>query len=306
MTTLPTTPPPLLFPAFLFGDRTTCQRKMKAEAKKWGKRYAEKGDFPEPALVPIPPGSIVFWANSAVELMWSHDSTADDPEWAKVASRLGPKVPRWHLYVFSSMRWEIPTQDDRRPTRRGMYDAFDAFACRYPWGAACVAMMHSVPNTIPVVTRRVEALLSFWEQLDTLRYMDHRLRPVSLTDLIAFEYQGEIAMWVDQPTGNVRADLRTAIEQMGRASEDEIRARLMRRLYALIDTERELNHREWLKTPGVIERELELYASDGGKWYDDLTTGNWGCLGGCLSILDGKYPDGVFKDPGISDPGAVH
>ena len=60
---------PLLFPAFLYGEQAPTRRKMKVEAKKWGKRYAKSGDFPEPKLIPVPPGSVVFDAQPAVEFM---------------------------------------------------------------------------------------------------------------------------------------------------------------------------------------------------------------------------------------------
>jgi hypothetical protein len=59
-----TDPNALLFPAFMYGDKTTCRRKMKAEAKKWAKYYVEGREFPEPKLIPIPGGSVVFTSES--------------------------------------------------------------------------------------------------------------------------------------------------------------------------------------------------------------------------------------------------
>jgi len=67
--TLTTMPEPLLFPEFLYGELSPTQRKMKAEAQKWGKRYAKSGDFPEPKLIPVPPGSVVLWQEYAVQFM---------------------------------------------------------------------------------------------------------------------------------------------------------------------------------------------------------------------------------------------
>ncbi|MBK9266110.1 MAG: hypothetical protein IPM54_40780 [Polyangiaceae bacterium] len=90
--------------------------------------------------------------------------------------------------------------------------SIELILCRYPWGVLSVVMKHLLFNTIPVVTRRVEALLSFWDQLDTLRYIDVWLKPMSLTDLMALRFRGEVAMWVDQPTGNIRTDLQRAID----------------------------------------------------------------------------------------------
>ena len=51
--TAPTDPNALLFPAFVYGEPGECRRKMKAEAKRWAKRYAQHGDFPEPKLIDV-------------------------------------------------------------------------------------------------------------------------------------------------------------------------------------------------------------------------------------------------------------
>lgn len=281
-------PSALLFPAFLLGDSPTCQRKIKAEAKKWAKRYADKGQLPEPALLPVPPGTILFGTTSAVRLK----RLDNDPEWDKMTSRQGPYQPQWHFYFLPSFWIDISNVLNLNYEDTARFkETFEAFACRYPWGALAVAVKHQIPNTIPMVVRRVAALLSFWDQLDTVRYVNHTCLPVSLAEWIAFEFQGEIATWVDLPTGNPRTDLQTAIDQMRQASEEEIRDRLMRRLHALIDTEPKLKHREWLKTPGLLERELALRATSGREWVDDLTTGNWGCLRGFLICLDRECPD---------------
>lgn len=50
----------ILFPAFIYGEKAPCRRKMKAEAKKWAKAFEAGREFPEPKLVPLAPGSVVF------------------------------------------------------------------------------------------------------------------------------------------------------------------------------------------------------------------------------------------------------
>ncbi len=87
-----------------------------------------------------------------------------------------------------------------------------------------------------MVTRRIEALLSFWEPLDTIRYVDFNLRPVSLPDFVMGLYRGTVVMWVDKPTGDVKDDLRTAIINMPKASEDEVHGRILRSAHWFVET----------------------------------------------------------------------
>jgi hypothetical protein len=282
-------PEPLLFPEFLYGELSPTQRKMKAEAKKWGKRYAKSGDFPEPKLMPVPPGSVVIWERMALEFMKGGMSTENDPEWAKVCMRAGRHVPRWHLHHLDSFWCEIPTVEDRNEIRWPMVKAYEAFVQGYPWGALVIAVTRPLANPIPVAIRRIEALLSFWEPLDTIRYVSYDLYPVSLTDFVMRHYRELVVMWVDRPTGDAKTDLRAAFANMPKASEDEIRARALRCARWFIETWPHLKHRQWLKTPGLLERELERLRIEEPDVYAKLPT-----LGGGLlaSNLDRVGPEG--------------
>ncbi len=131
---------PLLFPEFLCGEQAPTRRKMKAEAKKWGRRFAKGLEFPEPKLIPVPPGSIVFDAQPAVEFMKWGVSTENDPEWEKVCALRGRLVPRWHLHHLAHFWSEIPTVDESREGRDMMFNAYEKFVLRYPWGALVIAM----------------------------------------------------------------------------------------------------------------------------------------------------------------------
>lgn len=283
-------PEPLLFPAFLYGELSPTQRKMKAEAKKWGKRYAKSGDFPEPKLIEVPPGSVVIWQRMALEFMKWGVSTENDPEWEKVCLRAGRHVPRWHLHHLIHFWAEIPLVDDRRETYLAMFNVYETFVQRHPWGALVIAMTRPLDNPIPVVTRRFEALLSFWEPLDTIRYVAHDLRPVSLTDFVMGLYRGTLVMWVDKPTGDVKADLRTAITNMPKASEDEIHGRILRSAHWFVETWPHLKHRQWLKSPGLLERELERVRREDPERYADLAAFDGG---GLCGQLDQVGPDGA-------------
>lgn len=281
---------PLLFPEFLYGELSPTQRKMKAEAKKWGKRYAKSGDFPEPKLIPIPPGSIVFWNRYALEFRKTGMSTENDPEWAKVWSAAGPNVPRWHLHHLEHFWTDIPTVERGREFRHPMFKAYEKFVQRYPWGALVIAMTQPLDNPIPVAIRRIEALLSFWEPLNTIRYVDVDFYPVSLTDFVREPYRDVLVMWVDQPTSDMKADLRTVITAMPRASDDEIQQRILRGARWFVETWPDVKHRQWLKTPGLLERQLERIRREDPERYAHMAgSGATGLVGD----LERIGPDGA-------------
>lgn len=285
-------PEPLLFPEFLYGELSPTQRKMKAETKKWGKRYAKSGDFPEPKLMPVPPGSVVIWERMALDLMKWGVSTENDPEWEKVCLRAGRHVPRWHLHHLDIFMYEIPRPDgeDHLKIRARFRETYESFVCRYPWGALVIAITRPHDNTIPVTTRRIEALLSFWEPLDTIRYVSHELYPVPLAGFVREPYRDMLAMWVDKPSGDLRVDFRTTITNMPKASEDEIRARVLRNARWIIETWPHWKHPQWLKSPGLLEGELERLRREDPDIYAELPTRGGGVLCG---QLDRVGPDGA-------------
>jgi len=272
-----TDPNVLLFPAFLYGDSATCRRKWRAEAKKWGKRYQERGDFLEPKLIPVPPGSVI----------WTNDAAA---EMFMLGSHERRKNPNWHFYYLGLME---PEASPGGPTSGLFYAAYQSFVGRYPWGALSLAIHRPMNTTIALVSERLESVLSFWEQLDTLRYIDLSLQKIELAELLTYYTWGVVHTWVDAPAGRpVREVLRETMERMRNASEDEIHARLMRRLYLVADVDPKLKHREWLKSPGFIEAELAHTKETNPEWYDNLITGQTGVHSGFLSSLDAKYPGG--------------
>ena len=186
------------------------------------------------------------------------------------------------LYHFNQRLTEPP----------GVKAAYEALACRYPWGVLNALIEHRLYNTIPTVSRRLEALLSFWDKLDSVGYFDDVRRITTLTGLITFHCLGPVTMWVDTPTGDIRKDLATAIEQMRRASADETHARMIQNLRRLSKVEMHLKHREWVGSPGLIEASLEELQKAYPFGYDNLTGGDSHAQGSFLLQLAKKYPGG--------------
>ena len=294
-------PNALMFPAFMYGDHASCRRKMKAEAKKWGQQYQEHGTFPEPKLIPVPPGSTIFLGNqNSVQLLnmgMKFDMSlplGTAPKEFVFGERPNRDTPRWFFYLAEDFRSEVALYhfNQRLTEPPGVKAAYEALACRYPWGVLNALIHHKLHNTIPNVSRRLAALLSFWDKLDSVGYFDEVRRITTLTGLIRFHCLGPVTMWVDAPTGDIRKDLAMAIDQMRGASTDEIYGRLLQHLRRMVETNKEYNHPEWLVSPGVIEAEVELVRADGQVWYDDLTAGDRHSQNSFLLSLAKKYPGG--------------
>jgi len=291
VTTHDSTDTSLFFPAFMYGDKTTCRRKMKAEAKKWAKCYAEGREFPEPKLIPIPPGSVVFvdestshWVGGGYSMM--------APNVVNISAN--PKAEglniQWRVYLLNDLRMEIewaPTlsRDGRFAFRRTFVQA----VTRSAWGAISAAAINHLLNSVELTVPRIEGVLRHWDALDTLRYIDFNERPISLTQFMIYQFHGNVAMWVDHPTGELRTDLATAITQMRKASDEEVYQRLVKRLREYVDIRNDFKHPEWLKSPGVIEARLQAQRNEGQEFYDDLTSGYWPEHGKFLAWLDQDY-----------------
>lgn len=167
---------------------------MKAEAKKWVKRFDDGRDFPEPKMIEVPPGSILI-CNSGDAGM--------------VAFGAGSRTPRWFFYLVDEMHM---LANPGTPEARKLFQPkFEAFACRYPWGALSRAISGG-ETTIPVVAQRLEGVVTFWEQLDTVRYL--RIRKYTLDELMHQFYYGVLNMWVGGRHKPMRDSLRAAIDQI--------------------------------------------------------------------------------------------
>ena len=280
-------PNELLFPAFMYGDKTTCRRKMKAEAKKWAKCYAEGRPFPEPKLIPIPPGSVVFMDESTSHWVGGGYSMIS-PKVVTISAN--PKAEglniQWRAYLLDELMLEGPSALRLPHEERSAFRcAFVQSVSRSAWGSISAAAISCLLNSIECTVPRIEGVLRHWEVLDTLKYVGFDERPISLTQFMTYHFHGNVAMWVDQPTGELRTDLATAIAQMREVSPEEVHARLVKRLRDLVDIDKELKHPEWLKSPGVIEARLQALRNEGQEFYDDLTIGYWREHGQFLSGL---------------------
>ena len=287
----------LLFPAFMYGDKTTCRRKMKAEAKKWAKCYADGRPFPEPKLIPIPPGSVLFMDESTSNWVGGgYSTTASNAVLVSANPKAEGLNIQWRGYLFWYLQLEIElTAKLSREVRFAFRRAFVKSVTRSAWGAISAAAINHLLNSVELTVPRIEGVLRHWDALDTLRYIDFNERPISLTQFMTYQFHGNVAMWVDHPTGELRTDLATAITQMRKASDEEVYQRLVKRLREYVDIRNDFKHPEWLKSPGVIEARLQVHRHEGQEFYDDLTSGYWPEHGSFLGGLAKDYDSSMLS-----------
>lgn len=274
---------------------------MKAEALKWAKAFRAGREFPVPKLAPIAPGTVVFTDEGRADLVRFGYTFVPNTNRVIIDSQAAQVQAlhlQWRVYLVNDMRYERKMADLSDEKQWAFERAFNAFVCKYPWGAISMVASPSFFGDIAITWPRIEGVLRYWEALDTLKYLGLHNHAISLTEHVLFYFNGEIAMWVDRPTGDVRRDLQKAMEQMRQAAADEIYTRLLRRLRELADSDRDLTHRDWLKSPGVIKMGLEKELTHGQQHYDNLTAGDDSKLGGFLFVLERNYgPDSEQFDP---------
>ena len=241
------------FPAFTHGPFLGLHRQVLRLGKQWSESFKKSGRFPAPALQEVEPGSTVYTFE---------------------VTDLDRTPPRWRLYFVERLATavrEAAEWDDPGAIR----SAFERHVQAFPWGALSTALNHGYPNSIDRVSERITSLLSFWEVLDRLRYVDRGpVRVVHLAEVVSGNFRGLIDMWCDQQTGNVRSDLANAVVAMKRASRSEVSARLVRALAAVARSDRRT--RDWptlvnpesiAKKIGTIEAEILLDLETGYEPY---------------------------------------
>jgi hypothetical protein len=120
------------------------------------------------------------------------------------------------------------------------------------------------------VSRRFEAVLSFWDLLSTVQYVDLKTTPVPLEDVVRIYADDLFDMWLETRSGEVRVDLGAALARMQSAPEDEIRSRLIARMLRLVQMESAIKNKNRLRDHALLEDAL---AKLEGTQYEGLKAG---------------------------------
>jgi hypothetical protein len=231
---------PLQLPSFLQGTFAAVQRKTRTEGRRCAEQYRENGSFPAShELLTVPPGEVVL----------THE-VAD----------LQRERPAWRLYMISSVMGALGDALNWQDTSQ-VRARYEASCLETPWGALYFAVTQPGVLRPERVARRLQAVLRFWEHLESARYLFKTLNPVlTLDELMNAACDWAMDTWGPAGETSVRARLETATELMARATrEDSIQA-ILRQMPRVLAHSPHLKHRDVLADPAFLQERLEMLA----------------------------------------------
>ncbi len=210
---------------------------MKREGLRCGEQYLKDGTFPAPVkMLEVPPGEVVL-ANEVVD--FQHER------------------PSWRLYMVLKVKSSLYDALEGVNSIAAR-DAYEAFFGETAWGALFFAIAPSGPVSAERTARRLQAVLRFWEPLQSARYLFKKLGEAqTLEEVMVASCGWTMDAWCPEAGGSVRERLGIAAERMARATrEDCIRAILRQMPQALLAAERDLKHRQVLADPAYQRERL--------------------------------------------------
>jgi hypothetical protein len=223
-------------PAFLHGSFMAMARKTSKEGRRCGDQYRKDGSFPAPCeLLEVPPGEVVI-AHEVVDFQRER--------------------PAWRLYMVGNVISAICEALDWQNSFK-VGDEYEAFCRESAWGALYFTLSQTAPMSAQRVALRLQAMLRFWEPLQSARYLFKKLNAVlTLEELMVAGCDWAMDAWCPEGTASVHTRLEAAAERMARATrEDSIEAMLRQMPRALVHA-RDLKHRDILTDPVLLRQHL--------------------------------------------------
>lgn len=233
----PAQSPSLQMPSFLQGTYPAVQRETLAEGHRCAAQYRTDGSFPAPReLLEVSSGAVVI----AHEVADFHQER-----------------PAWRLYMVSNVVDGLCEALDWRNSFQ-VGDEYEAFCHDTAWGALYFTLAQTAPMSAERVALRLQALLRFWEPLQSARYLYKKLNTVlALEELMVSACDWAMGAWCPEGAESVRMCLGIAAERMaGATREDSIRAILRQMPRALVHAG-DLKHRHVLADPALLRQRLE-------------------------------------------------
>jgi hypothetical protein len=228
----PGQPAPLQLPSFLHGTFRSVQQKTKREGLRCGEQYREDGTFPAPRQqLEVPAGEVVV-AHEVVDFQRER--------------------PAWRLYMVSHVMGALaPEGQSAFPVR----DDYEEFFQQAAWGALFFTTTHMGPVSAERTARRLQAVLRFWEPLQSARYLFKNLGAVhTLEELMVASCGWAMDAWCPEGEASVRARLEVAAERMGKATREDCIEIIFRQMPRALAHAGKLKHRQVLADP-VFQRE---------------------------------------------------
>jgi hypothetical protein len=226
----------LQLPSFLHGLYPSVCQKTKKEGGRCGEQYRKEGSFPAPRqMLGVASGEVVLTHGVAD---FQHER------------------PAWRLYMVSEIMLalsEAPEWQDPFPVR----DAYEAFFRETAWGALYFLTAQDAPRSAGLSALRLQAVLRFWEPLQSTRYLFKTLgAALTLDELLVASCDWALDAWCPVKDASVRARLETAAERMGRATREDSIEAIFRQMPRALAYARGLKHRDVVADPSFQRERL--------------------------------------------------
>jgi hypothetical protein len=228
----------LWMPSFLHGSFQAVSRKVREEGVRCGDQYRKDGTFPAPRqLMEVPADEVVLT-----------DEVADFQH----------ERPAWRLYMVGSVADGLCEAQDRKNAFQ-LSDAYEAFCRETAWGALYFVTSFEAPRSAERMALRLKAVLSFWEPLQSVRYLFKTLNSVlTLDELMVASNDWAMDAWCPVGAASVRARLERAAERMASATRQDCLEAIFRELPRALEHARGLKHRALLADPAFLRQRLEM------------------------------------------------
>lgn len=226
----------LQLPSFLYGVQASVRQKTRREGLRCGKQYREQGTLPLPAQLRDVHSDEVVIGHEVVDFQRER--------------------PAWRLYMVSQVMTalsETPEWQNPFPVR----NAYEEKVRQTEWGALFFATTHMGPVSAERTASRLRAVLSFWEPLQSARYLfDSPSAPHTLEELMVASGGWAMDAWCPIGDAPVRVRLELAAERMERATRADCVEAILRQMPRALSSARDVKHRRQVADPAFQRERL--------------------------------------------------
>jgi hypothetical protein len=213
-------------------------QKTANEGIQCGEQYLRDGTFPIPRQMrEVPRGEVVV-AHEVVDFQRER--------------------PAWRLYMVSNVKNSVYEALEGRNTIPAR-DAYEAFFRETAWGALYFAIDPSSPVSAERTAARLQAVLRFWEPLQSVRYLfKNPGTSHTLEELMVASCGWAMEAWCPEGGSSTRARLETAAERMAHATREDCIEAILRLMPRALTSSRSLKHRNVLANPAFQRERLAM------------------------------------------------
>jgi len=220
----------------------TVARRTSKEGHRCGEQYLKDGSFSAPReLLEVPPGEVVI-AHEVVDFQRER--------------------PAWRLYmiarVMGAMADALNWQDIAQVRSK-----YEAASLETAWGALYFAVEQPGVLRPERVARRLQAMLRFWEPLQSTGYL-FKAHPdvLTLDELMTAACEWAMNAWCPVDDRPVRTRLELAAERMARATKEDCMQAILREMPRALGYARGLKHGNLLANPSFLRERLEMLSPE--------------------------------------------